>query len=106
MKKGWDKYASKKRLVQKGYFRKYSDRNSGREAYKASSSNSVFQSGKEQEEIKKELVFIGEEHAESKLISEESSIAPRVDECRLSRSKRRKSKNSSRKNERVDEEKS
>lgn len=51
MKSGWDNYASQKRYVQKGYFRKYSDRGSGRKAREASRSDSLQQSRKEQEEV-------------------------------------------------------
>jgi len=51
MKSGWDNYASEKRYVQKGYFRKYSDGSSGRKTREASRRDSVQQSRKEQKEV-------------------------------------------------------
>lgn len=51
MKKGWERYASEKRYIQKGYFRKYSDGGSGRKAREASRCDSLQQSRKEQKEV-------------------------------------------------------
>lgn len=54
MKSGWEKYATKARFIQKGYFRKHSDGGSGRKAREASRRDSVQQSRKEQKEEMKE----------------------------------------------------
>ena len=51
MKKGWERYASEKRYVQKGYLRKHSDGGSGRKAREASRRDSLQQSRKEQKEV-------------------------------------------------------
>lgn len=50
MKEGMNRYATKNRLVQKGYIFKYCDGSSGRKATEASRSNRVQQSRKEQKE--------------------------------------------------------
>ncbi len=50
MKNGWDKYASQKRIFQKGYFRKYRNRSQSGKTAEASSSNSVQQSREGQKE--------------------------------------------------------
>ena len=51
MKEGMNRYATKNRLQQKGYFFKYSDGSSGRKARQASRSDSLQQSRKEPEEV-------------------------------------------------------
>lgn len=52
MKDGMNRYASKERIKQKGYFRKHCDGGSGRKAREASRCNSLQQSRKKQEEVK------------------------------------------------------
>ena len=59
MKSGWEKYASEKRYIQKGYFRKHSDGGSGRKAREASRCDSVQQSRKEQEKIETAIQLYG-----------------------------------------------
>lgn len=54
MKEGMARYASKKGLVQKGYFRKHTDGGSGRKAREASRRDSLFKSRESQE--KEEVV--------------------------------------------------
>ncbi len=51
MKKGWERYASEKRYVQKGYLRKHSDGGSGRKAREASRCDRLQQSRQEQKEV-------------------------------------------------------
>lgn len=51
MKEGMNRYASKARFEQKGYFFKYCDRNSGRKACKTSGSHCIQQSREEEEEV-------------------------------------------------------
>jgi hypothetical protein len=51
MKKGWERYASEKRYIQKGYLRKHSDGGSGRKAREASRSDRLQQSRQEQKEV-------------------------------------------------------
>lgn len=77
MKTGWEKYASEKRYVQKGYFRKHSDGGSGRKARETSRRDSVQQSRKEIEktiewfgkvvELTEDVIYTGEENGESKV---------------------------------------
>ena len=50
MKQGWDQYASQKRVKQKGYLRKYKNRDAGGKATEASNSNSTLNCWQEQEE--------------------------------------------------------
>ena len=59
MKSGWEKYASEKRYVQKGYFRKYSDGGSGRKACEASRCDRIQQSRKEQEKVETDIQSYG-----------------------------------------------
>lgn len=59
MKKGWDRYATEKRYVKKGYLRKYCDGGSGRKAREASSCDCVKQSGEEQETIEAAIQTYG-----------------------------------------------
>lgn len=51
MKKGWDRYATEKRYVQKGYLRKHCDGGSGRKAREASRCDCLQQSRQEQKEV-------------------------------------------------------
>lgn len=77
MKSGWEKYASEKRYVQKGYLRKHSDGGSGRKAREASRCNSVQQSREEIEktiewfgkvlEITEDVVYTGDENGKSEV---------------------------------------
>ena len=52
MKKGWDLYASQKRIKQKGYLRKHRHRGESRKTRETSGCDSLIRSQKEQEEIK------------------------------------------------------
>lgn len=78
MKNGWDIYATKKRLKQKGYFRKCKNRGSSRETSKASCCNCIQQSREVKEEVdqsygkvvwltgEEEFIYIGEENESSR----------------------------------------
>lgn len=104
MKSGWEKYATKERLVKKGYFRKHCDGGSGRKAREASCRDSLQQSWKEQEEIEVlltevEIIFTGEENVQIKQRSEESGVEAGLNQCRLARRKSRKGKNTKREDE-------
>jgi len=55
MKKGWDRYATKKRYIQKGYLRKYRNGNPSWKTPETSCSNSVQQSRQSQKEEVVEL---------------------------------------------------
>lgn len=58
MKKGWGRYATEKRYIQKGYLRKHCDGSSGRKAYQASRCDCVQQSG-QKEEIERSIEWYG-----------------------------------------------
>jgi hypothetical protein len=51
MKKGWDRYASEKRYVKKGYLRKHRNGSACRKATETGCCNCIQQSGESQEEI-------------------------------------------------------
>lgn len=55
MKSGWERYATKKRYIEKGYLRKHCDGSSGRKAREASGGNCVQQSREEQKEVASEV---------------------------------------------------
>ncbi len=59
MKKGWDRYATEKRYVKKGYLRKYRNGNPSWKAPEASSSNSIQQVKAIQEE--EEVIIVIED---------------------------------------------
>lgn len=60
MKKGWGRYASEKRYIQKGYLRKHCDGGSGRKTYETSRCNCVQQSRQvEEEKIEDPLQWYG-----------------------------------------------
>jgi len=56
LKKGWDLYASQKRIKQKGYLRKYRSGDTIWKASLASSCNSVQQSGESQKEVDTQIL--------------------------------------------------
>jgi hypothetical protein len=57
MKSGWEKYASEKRYIQKGYLRKHCDGGSGRKANQASRRDSLQQSREEEDKILRDLMI-------------------------------------------------
>lgn len=59
MKKGWDRYASEKRYVKKGYLRKYCNGSQKWEAYKTGSSDCLQQSRESQETIESAIETYG-----------------------------------------------
>lgn len=56
MKNPWSKYATKERLIKKGYFRKHSDGGSGRKAREAGRSDRLQQSRESQEKEIEEIL--------------------------------------------------
>ncbi len=80
MKDGMDRYASKERIKQKGYFRKHCDGGSGRKTCQAGRRDSLLESRKEQKEeidqkfqlygkvvlLKEDVVYIGKEDEEER----------------------------------------
>lgn len=60
MKKGWDLYASQKRIKQKGYLRKHRNGSSLRETSETSCRDCIQQSRK----IEEEIIYTGEDASE------------------------------------------
>jgi len=79
MKKGWDKYATEKRYIKKGYLRKYRNGNAVWKTPETSSRDSLQQSRKEQEEVDIQcygkVVLLTEEVVPNEPFSAEEALA-------------------------------